>query len=144
MPGASCGVTQPAEKEKGETLMPITFEPIPEWLLDELAELVEGALLRLGMPRTLVGFRYHADAIARAVQEPRCTDYITKELYPDIARAHRTTAARVERAMRTAVQHCWKSEQREALDEMAGYHLTKRPTNSEFIQLVAAYIRRRA
>lgn len=124
--------------------MPITFEPIPEWLLDELLEQVEAELLRLGIPRALVGFRYHTDAIMWAVQEPGCTDFITKELYPDIARRHRVTASQVERSMRTAVQRCWSSERREALDEMAGYHLTKRPTNSEFIQLVAAYIRRRA
>lgn len=122
--------------------MPITFEPIPEWLQDELTEQVSGFLLRLGIPKTIDGHVYLAYAIAETIQDQARTDFITKELYPDIARQYSTTASCVERSMRTAVMRCWKSE-REALCEIAGTMLTERPTNSEFIQFVARHIRNR-
>lgn len=123
--------------------MPITFEPVPEWLQDELMDLVEAELLRLHIPPTMDGFAYHACAIAQTVQNPKRTEFITKELYPEIAKQHATTPSSVERSMRTAVLACWKRGGRGVLDEMARTHLDQRPTNSEFIKLVAAYIRRR-
>ena len=123
------------------SVMPITFEPVPEWLQDELLELVERQLLRLHIPRGLDGFHYQAAAIVQAVQNPQRTRFITKELYPDLAQEFGSTASNVERAMRTAVRYCWERGGRETLEEMAATHLIERPTNSEFIDLVAAYIR---
>ena len=65
---------------------------------------------------------------------------ITKEIYPEVARRCGTKSSRVERCMRKAINHFWEDGNREALDQMAGYHLDKRPTNTEFIDLVSIYI----
>lgn len=121
--------------------MPITFAPVPEWLQDELSDLVEQALRRLKIPTKLDGLAYLTFAIAETIQKPENVRYITKELYPTVAKRHNTSASCVERGMRTAIQAAWKRGGRETLDEMAGYHLIERPTNSEFIALVANYIR---
>jgi len=122
-------------------VMSITFEPIPEWLLDELEEQIHAVLLWLKIPRRLDGFDYLTYAVMLSIQDPQCLKRITKELYPAVARLYRTDSSRTERSMRTAVGHSWRYGGREALDQMAGYHLTERPTNSEFIGLVVAYIR---
>lgn len=124
--------------------MSITFEPVPEWLQDELDQMVEYELLRLDIPRKLDGFRYLTRAIARTIQEPDYIDRITKRLYPEVARSFNTNKTNVERCMRNAIKKCWDSKAggREMLDQMAESHLIKHPTNSEFIALVAGYIRR--
>lgn len=122
--------------------MPITFEPVPEWLLDELKLQVESVLTALHIPEDLDGYRYLTFSITLNIQEPERVRYITKDLYPDTAIRFRSTVSRVERAMRTAVKTCWNSGGRKTLDRMAGFHLIQRPTNSQFIRLVTKYIRR--
>ena len=121
--------------------MAITFEPLPEWLQDELLFKVEEKLTHLRIPRSLDGFDYLALAIAQVAQNPVRTRYITKDLYPEIAKLRGTSASNVERTMRTAVKVCWDRGGRRTLDEMAHYHLTERPTKSQFIDLVATNIR---
>ena len=76
-----------------------------------------------------------------ARRESNRTDLITKVLYPEIAAEFSDKDTRVERAIRTAICACWDSYGRDELNKMAGYTLEKRPTNLEFIDLVAAYIR---
>lgn len=48
--------------------MAITFEPLPEWLQDELLFKVEEKLTHLRIPRSLDGFDYLALAIAQVAQ----------------------------------------------------------------------------
>lgn len=122
--------------------MQITFEPVPEWLQDELKFEVESVLTALHIPEDLDGYRYLTFSIMLNIQEPERVRYITKELYPDTAIHFRSTVSRVERAMRTAVKACWNSGGRKTLDRMAGFHLIQRPTNSQFIKFVTRYIRR--
>lgn len=107
---------------------------------EQLAWIVETVLRRLRISGKLKGLWYLNYAVIETVKDPFRTMLITKDLYPEIAKAHRTTIPRVERAIRTAVQSCWDNGRNE-LDQMAGYHLVKRPSNTEFIDLVAAYIR---
>ena len=115
-------------------------EPVPEWLEDEVEGHIEDVLRRLGISGSLFGRRYLAYAVRRAAVDPDLTLHITKELYLDVARRFDTTSSCVERSMRTAIARCWSGGGRETLDKVAGYHLTERPTNSEFIDLVASYI----
>ncbi len=69
---------------------------------------------------------------------------ITKILYPTIAKKYRTTASRVERAIRHAIEVAWNRGRMETLDDMFGYTINTgkgKPTNSEFIALIADKIR---
>ena len=69
---------------------------------------------------------------------------ITKQLYPSIARTYNTTPSRVERAIRHAIEVAWSRGQVETIDALFGYtisHGKGKPTNSEFIAMVADKLR---
>ena len=69
---------------------------------------------------------------------------ITKVLYPTIARKYETTPSRVERAIRHAIEVAWSRGRMETLDSLFGYTINTgkgKPTNSEFIALIADKIR---
>lgn len=69
---------------------------------------------------------------------------VTKILYPDIAQKFNTTPSRVERAIRHAIEVAWNRGNYESISEMFGYtvhHLKSKPTNSEFIAMIADKIR---
>ena len=71
-------------------------------------------------------------------------NFITKQLYPEIAKAYNTTASRVERAIRHSIEVAWSRGKPEVMNEIFGYtiHTGKgKPTNSEFIAMVADRIR---
>ena len=109
----------------------------------ELEIEVERLLRQLRIPGKLKGVAYLRDAIASDFREPDRTSYITKDLYPELAKRHGTKASRVERAIRHAIKVCWQDGDRQLLDQIAGFHLEKRPTNSQFIDLVSFYFRSR-
>ena len=67
--------------------------------------------------------------------------WITKRLYRETAKQFHTTSIAVERAVRTVIGDCWKLEDHSLLDTLAGRHLTRSPSNSVFIDLVAGYLR---
>ena len=69
---------------------------------------------------------------------------ITKVLYPTIAKKHQTTPSRVERAIRHAIEVAWGRGSLEVIDELFGYTISTgkgKPTNSEFIALIADKLR---
>ena len=69
---------------------------------------------------------------------------VTKILYPTIAKKHNTTSSRVERAIRHAIEVAWSRGRIETIDELFGYTINEgkgKPTNSEFIALIADRIR---
>ena len=105
-----------------------------------LKQKVERALRRLHITGKLLGLKYLIYAITETVLDPERTRLITKDLYREIAKKYKTSASRVERDMRWAIHICWK-EAKEELEEMAGLHLLQRPTNREFIDYIAFYIR---
>ena len=130
----------PNRKKKGMSVVLFTKEPAQDY---ELMVLVEKTLRRLHITGKLLGLRYLVYAVTETVKDPSRTQLITKDMYPAISNIFYTEAKRVERAIRSAVEVCWNCAGRDELDQMAGYHLDKRPTNTEFIDLVAAYIRYR-
>lgn len=107
-----------------------------------LKQEVEKTLRSLHICGSWRGLRLLTFAITQTALDPRRTELITKDLYWDIARRYKTTPERVERNIRRAIQLSWEFSS-EKLDQMAGYHLVKRPTNKEFIDIVAFYIRSR-
>lgn len=69
---------------------------------------------------------------------------ITKVLYPDVAKKYKTTASRVERAIRHAIEVAWNRGNIEAISNIFGYTVSvskSKPTNSEFIAMIADKLR---
>ena len=98
----------------------------------------------IGIPAHIKGYHYLRDAIIMAVEDMDVLNAITKILYPTVAKKHQTTASRVERAIRHAIEVAWSRGKLDVLDELFGYTVSNgkgKPTNSEFIALVADTIR---
>ena len=75
---------------------------------------------------------------------PSLLEAITKERYPEIAVKYNTTSSRVERAIRHAIEVAWGRGKIDTIDQLFGYSLSQgrqKPTNSEFIALIADKIR---
>ena len=101
-------------------------------------------LLQMGIPANLSGYRFLCDAIplAASITEP---GKVTTTIYPAVAEKWESTASRVERAIRHAVEVACDRGDYDTLDECfkGGYSAMKgKPTNSEFMFGVAAYMRR--
>lgn len=76
-----------------------------------------------------------------AVEDSDVLMGITKGLYPDIARAYKTTASKVERAIRHAIESAWKKNGPQVYFEIAGYLPAEKPTNGQFIAALSEYFR---
>ncbi|MCD8391554.1 MAG: sporulation initiation factor Spo0A C-terminal domain-containing protein, partial [Firmicutes bacterium] len=90
------------------------------------------------------GYQYIRTAIMMAVEDTAPLTYITKQLYPDIAKLHRTVASCVERSIRTAIELAWNRGSRSKIYEIFGCSVNNKkgkPSNSEFIAMVADHIR---
>ena len=57
----------------------------------------------IGVPAHIKGYQYLRDAIIMSVNDDEMLGAITKRLYPTIAKNHKTTSSRVERAIRHAI-----------------------------------------
>ena len=98
----------------------------------------------VGIPAHIKGYTYLRDSILLVIQDMEVLNSITKELYPTIAKMHRTTSSRVERAIRHAIEVAWSRGKMDIIDELFGYTINAgkgKPTNSEFIALIADKIR---
>ena len=110
----------------------------------DLETLVTEFIHELGVPAHIKGYQYIRTAIMMVVENMDMLNYITKQLYPEIAHAYNTTASRVERAIRHSIEVAWTRGKPETMNEIFGYtiHTGKgKPTNSEFIAMVADRIR---
>ena len=95
-------------------------------------------------PRTLDMALFSSGQYVRATEEQTMAQTITKILYPTIAKNHQTTPSRVERAIRHAIEVAWSRGKMDTIDELFGYTVSVgkgKPTNSEFIALIADKIR---
>lgn len=98
----------------------------------------------IGVPAHIKGYQYLRDAIILSVGDMEMLNSITKILYPTIAKKHQTTPSRVERAIRHAIEVAWSRGKVDTIDELFGYTVSNgkgKPTNSEFIALIADKIR---
>ena len=115
-------------------------EPSEEDLETQVTELLH----EIGIPAHIKGYHYLRDAIIMAVEDMDVLNAITKVLYPTVAKMHQTTASRVERAIRHAIEVAWSRGKLDTLDHLFGYTVSTgkgKPTNSEFIALIADTIR---
>lgn len=98
----------------------------------------------IGVPAHIKGYQYLRDAIILSVNDMEMLNSITKILYPTIAKRHQTTPSRVERAIRHAIEVAWSRGKMDTIDQLFGYTVSNgkgKPTNSEFIALIADKIR---
>jgi len=98
----------------------------------------------IGVPAHIKGYMYLREAITMVVNDMELLSAVTKELYPSIAKKYNTTASRVERAIRHAIEVAWGRGQIESINKLFGYtiHTDKgKPTNSEFIAIIADKLR---
>lgn len=98
----------------------------------------------IGVPAHIKGYMYLREAITMVVKDMELLSAVTKELYPSIAKKYNTTASRVERAIRHAIEVAWGRGQVDAINRLFGYtiHNEKgKPTNSEFIAIIADKLR---
>ena len=105
---------------------------------------VTNIIHEIGVPAHIKGYQYLRDAIIMSVDNREVINSITKVLYPTIAKMNKTTPSRVERAIRHAIEVAWSRGKMDTIDELFGYtiHTGKgKPTNSEFIALIADKIR---
>ena len=107
-------------------------------------ELIARRLTELGVPAHYKGYRYLKDGISLVIDDVELLARVTKVLYPVIAKRHRTSPEKVERAMRHAIETAWSRGDVEVLNRTFGYSVDAnrgRPTNSSFIAKLADQIR---
>ena len=107
---------------------------------ESVDEQITNLFLTLGIPANIKGYQYLREAVRMVLEDHDVINRITKELYPGIARRFDTTASKVERAMRHAIEVAWSRGRLETVNQMYGYKVFKRedkPTNGEFIALVS-------
>lgn len=105
---------------------------------------VTNMIHEIGVPAHIKGYLYLREAIMMSVEDTAVLSSITKILYPGIAKKFATTPSRVERAIRHAIEVAWSRGKMETLDGLFGYTINTgkgKPTNSEFIALIADKIR---
>ncbi|MBB6454211.1 two-component system response regulator (stage 0 sporulation protein A) [Salirhabdus euzebyi] len=98
----------------------------------------------IGVPAHIKGYMYLREAISMVYNDIELLGSITKVLYPDIAKKFNTTASRVERAIRHAIEVAWNRGNVDSISSLFGYtvNMSKaKPTNSEFIAMVADRLR---
>ena len=130
---------QPVHQIKGRTV-----EYVSEYREKNLEADVTNVIHEIGVPAHIKGYQYLRDAIIMSVEDKEVINSITKVLYPTIAKMNKTTPSRVERAIRHAIEVAWSRGKMDTIDELFGYtiHTGKgKPTNSEFIALIADKIR---
>ena len=105
---------------------------------------VTNIIHEVGVPAHIKGYQYLRDGIIMAVEDIEVINQITKQLYPDLAKKYHTTASRVERAIRHAIEVAWGRGQIDIVESIFGYTVNAnkgKPTNSEFIAMISDKLR---
>lgn len=105
---------------------------------------VTNIIHQMGVPAHIKGYQYLRDAILLVIEEVNLLGAVTKELYPMIAEKYETTPSRVERAIRHAIELAWDRGNVDMMNKFFGYTINVqrgKPTNSEFIAMVADKLR---
>lgn len=106
-------------------------------------DFIQGILDGLPLSHALMGYRYIRSAVRMAIEDPTMLDGITKRLYPEVAKKHKSTSSRVERAIRHAIHTIWQREGGpNRFAELMGFPLDNvKPTNSHFIASIVGRYR---
>lgn len=105
-----------------------------------LDEKLSNIFITVGIPAHIKGYHYLREAVKLTVENPDIINSITKRLYPSVAARFATTPSKVERAIRHAIEVAWNKGKIENVNHIFGikvYSANEKPTNGEFIALVA-------
>ena len=105
-----------------------------------LEEKVSKIFINVGIPPHVKGYAFLREGVLMAVKNPEIINNITKQLYPSIGQKYNTTASKVERAIRHAIEVAWNRGRIDSINAILGvraYVGAEKPTNGEFIALVA-------
>lgn len=149
-----------AKPIQGELLMERIYQlleqengsSVPETKTEESTEVIENPfrnlegeisvlLSRMGISASIKGYHFIRKAVLMAVEDQDVLVGITKGLYPDIAKQYKTTASKVERAIRHAIESAWKKNGPQIYFEVAGYLPAEKPTNGQFIAALSEFFR---
>lgn len=133
-------ITVPSSEKQKNTTEITEEKPVVRDLEQDVTNMIHN----IGVPAHIKGYQYLREAIMMSVNDPTMISSITKLLYPTIAKRFQTTPSRVERAIRHAIEVAWSRGKMETLDNLFGYTINTgkgKPTNSEFIALIADKIR---
>ena len=106
----------------------------------DLEAKITAIIHEVGVPAHIKGYQYLREAIFITVKDMNVINAVTKVLYPAVAKRFNTTASRVERAIRHAIEVAWDRGDLETLQKYFGYTVSNakgKPTNSEFIAMIA-------
>lgn len=107
---------------------------------NQIEEKITNIFITVGIPAHIKGYQFLREAIKLAIANPEIINSITKKLYPTIAEKYSTSASKVERAIRHAIEVAWNRGKIENINNLFGikvYSSNEKPTNGEFIALVA-------
>lgn len=110
----------------------------------DLNVIITDILHQIGVPAHIKGYRYVREAIKLTVENPEMLNSVTKILYPTVAKNFKSTSSRVERAIRHGIETAWDRGDVDVLNSYFGYTIQSqrgKPTNSEFIAMIADDIR---
>lgn len=127
-------------KDAREDTENVQLMPEHQNLENDVTEIIR----EIGIPAHIKGYQYIREGIIMAIKDINMLNYITKLLYPSIAKKYKTTSSSVERAIRHAIEVAWGRGKIEVIEEMFGYTVSAgkgKPTNSEFIALIADKLR---
>lgn len=124
--------------------LPTSYRPQTEQKPKNLDASITSIIHEIGVPAHIKGYLYLREAISMVYNDIELLGSITKVLYPDIAKKYNTTASRVERAIRHAIEVAWSRGNIDSISSLFGYTISMskaKPTNSEFIAMVADKLR---
>ncbi len=101
---------------------------------------ISDIMRQIGVPAHIKGYQYLRTSIKLSVDDAEMLGSVTKLLYPTVAKMYDTTASRVERAIRHAIEVAWDRGDVDVLSSYFGYTIQSqrgKPTNSEFIAMIA-------
>ena len=110
---------------------------------DEVNKRITKILHNVGIPAHIKGYNFIRHAVEMVIENPSVIGQVTKCLYPSIAVKFQSSPSKVERAIRHAIELGWSRGDQDTIDEIFGYTISAskaKPTNSEFIAMVADYI----
>jgi two-component system, response regulator, stage 0 sporulation protein A len=124
---------------------PLTVESVKKYHKGiDVEEELTNILRIIGVPFSVKGFQFIIEAVLMVLEERNLLSSITTNLYPTIAKNHNTTASRVERAIRHAIETTWSRGnlgQLELLFGSSSRYTKSRPANGEFIAVLAEKLR---
>ncbi|MGN0666842.1 MAG: sporulation transcription factor Spo0A [Huintestinicola sp.] len=124
----------------------VQMEKVPDdpRLAEDMEMIVTDIIHQIGIPAHIKGYHYLREAILLSLEDAEMLESVTKLLYPTVAKRFSTTASRVERAIRHAIETAWDRGDLDTIQNLFGYTVSVgkgKPTNSEFIALLTDNLR---